>query len=97
MRPLNIALIGAGRRGQGAHLPVIAKMQDVYNLVAVCDADGAVAQDVARKYGARAYTSIREMAAREPLDGAVCHCFENAFAMLVAIPGFVAPFTLVKE
>jgi len=24
------------------------------------------------------------------------HCFENAFAMLVAVPGFVAPYVLVK-
>lgn len=30
-------------------------------------------------------------------EGAVGHCFENAFAMLVAIPGFVAPATFIKE
>jgi hypothetical protein len=29
--------------------------------------------------------------------GVVGHCFENAFAMLVAIPGFVAPSTFIKE
>ena len=33
MPKLNIALIGAGRRGGNAHLPVIAKLKDVYNLV----------------------------------------------------------------
>jgi hypothetical protein len=25
------------------------------------------------------------------------HCFENCFAMLVAIPGFVAPYTMIEE
>ena len=25
------------------------------------------------------------------------HCFQNAFAMLVAVPGFVAPYVLIKE
>ncbi len=30
-------------------------------------------------------------------EGVVGHCFENAFAMLVAIPGFVAPSTFIKE
>ena len=30
MAKLNLALIGAGRRGQGAHLPVIAKLGEVY-------------------------------------------------------------------
>ena len=39
MSKLNIALVGAGRRGAGAHLPVIAKLKDVYNLVAICDID----------------------------------------------------------
>lgn len=29
-------------------------------------------------------------------EGVVGHCFENAFAMLVAIPGFVAPSTFIK-
>jgi hypothetical protein len=30
-------------------------------------------------------------------EGVMGHCFENAFAMLVAIPGFVAPYNLIKE
>ena len=38
-RRLNIALVGAGRRGAGAHLPVIARLCDVYNLVANRDRD----------------------------------------------------------
>ena len=25
------------------------------------------------------------------------HCFENAFAMLVAIPGFVVPYEMIRE
>ena len=46
MSKLNIALIGAGRRGAGAHLPVIAKLTDVYNLVAICDMDESTAKSM---------------------------------------------------
>jgi hypothetical protein len=37
--------------------------------------------------------SIVVTPAAEPVMG---HCFENAFAMLVAIPGFVAPYHLIE-
>ena len=68
MAKLNIALIGAGRRGAGAHLPVIAKLKDVYNLVAICDIDEATATQYAKQYGANPYTSVRELVKRERLD-----------------------------
>ena len=65
MSKLNIALIGAGRRGGGAHLPVIDKLKDVYNLVAICDIDQAVAQQYAEQYGANPYTNVRDLVAHE--------------------------------
>ena len=68
MSKLNIALIGAGRRGGGAHLPVIAKLKDVYNLVAICDIDEEVATRYAKEYGATPYTNVRDLVAQEQLD-----------------------------
>ena len=68
MSKLNIALIGAGRRGAGAHLPVIPALSDTYRLVAVCDIDEETAQKYARQYGVNAYTDVRRMAAEEELD-----------------------------
>ncbi len=68
MSKLNIALVGAGRRGAGAHLPVIAKLKDVYNLVAVCDIDDAAATRYAKEYGATPYTNVRDLVAHEALD-----------------------------
>ena len=68
MSKLNIALVGAGRRGAGAHLPVIAKLKDVYNLVAVCDIDEEVATRYAKEYGATPYTNVRDLVAHEELD-----------------------------
>ena len=68
MSKLNIALIGAGRRGGGAHLPVIDKLKDVYNLVAICDIDQAVAQQYAEQYGANPYTNVRDLVEHEKLD-----------------------------
>jgi predicted dehydrogenase len=68
MQKLNIALVGAGRRGRGAHLPVIARLTDVFNFVAVCDVDSEVAASVAAEHGVRAYTSVRDMVKNERLD-----------------------------
>jgi predicted dehydrogenase len=70
MERLRIALIGAGRRGRGAHLPVIARMADELELVAVGDVDPEAA-GVAQEYGARGYTSLSELVARERPDAAV--------------------------
>ena len=68
MSKLNIALIGAGRRGAGAHLPVIAKLTDVYNLVAICDMDEETAKSTSEKYGVNAYTNVRDLVKNEDLD-----------------------------
>lgn len=68
MDRLNIALVGAGRRGGGAHAPVIAALDDVFNFVAICDATEERAQEVAARYGCRAYTSARDLVANESLD-----------------------------
>ena len=68
MSKLNIALVGAGRRGGGAHLPVIAKLKEVYNLVAICDIDEETATRYAKEYGATPYTNVRDLIAREELD-----------------------------
>ena len=68
MSKLNIALVGAGRRGAGAHLPVIAKLKDVYNLVAICDIDAAAATRYAKAYDATPYTNVRDLVAHETLD-----------------------------
>ena len=68
MSKLNIALVGAGRRGGGAHLPIIAKLKDIYNLVAICDIDEEVATHYAKQYGATPYTNVRDLVAHEELD-----------------------------
>ena len=68
MSKLNIALVGAGRRGGGAHLPVIAKLKDIYNLVAVCDIDEETATRYAKQYGATPYTNVRALVEQEELD-----------------------------
>jgi len=68
MPKLNIALIGAGRRGVGSHLPVISKLKDTYNLVAICDIDEKSAIQHAEKYRVNAYTSVRDLVEKEQLD-----------------------------
>lgn len=70
MARLRLALIGAGRRGRGAHLPVIARLRDRFELVAVGDVDPEAAR-AAAEYGARAYTSLRDLVRQERPDAAV--------------------------
>jgi predicted dehydrogenase len=65
---LRIALVGAGRRGAGAHLPVIPRLDDAYELVAICDRDGATASRYAAELGVRAYTSVRDLVRQETID-----------------------------
>jgi predicted dehydrogenase len=65
---LRLALIGAGRRGAGAHLPVINVLTDVYELVGICDKDEATAKRYAMEHGVRGYTSVRELIERERPD-----------------------------
>jgi len=71
MRKWNLALIGAGRRGAGAHLPVIAKLTETVHFVAVCDINESTAKEVAERYGVRPYVNIRDLVANESLDIAV--------------------------
>lgn len=68
MDKLNIALVGAGRRGAGAHLPVIAKMSEVFNLVAICDRDSETSNRYATEYGCKAYSNIFDLVSNERLD-----------------------------
>ena len=48
--------------------PVIAKLKNVYNLVAICDIDEEAATGYAKQYGATPYTNVRDLVAHEELD-----------------------------
>ena len=61
MDRLRIALVGAGRRGSGTYLPIIAAMDDDLELVAVCDADVEKAEQHATTYGVQHFTDVTAM------------------------------------
>ena len=61
MDKLRIALVGAGRRGGGSYLPIIAKMDDDLELVAVCDVDAEKAEEHAAKYNVPHFTEVAAM------------------------------------
>ena len=67
-RKLKLALVGLGRRGRGAHLPMLPMLSDVYDFVAVCDKDEPVLQEVAEEHGVNAYSSVRDLVKHEQLD-----------------------------
>ena len=68
MDKLKIAHIGAGNRGSNTYLPLINKLEDDLELVAVCDIhEGRVTQQ-AEKYSVPAYTDTEQMLEKEKPD-----------------------------
>jgi predicted dehydrogenase len=68
MDKLKIAVVGAGRIAQVAHLPNWSKMDDV-ELVAICDVDKGKASNLTEKFNIpRWYFVLDEMLKREKLD-----------------------------
>ena len=61
MDKLKIAHIGTGRRGAGTYLPLIAKLTDDIELVAVCDAREESVTEQGTKYNVPAYTDTERM------------------------------------
>lgn len=68
MSKLRTALIGAGGRGSAVRLPHILLMNDVFELVAICDRDEDKARQVAAKHNVKAYGRVQELVASESLD-----------------------------
>ncbi len=68
MDKLKIAHIGTGNRGSNTYLPLITKLKDDLELVAVCDIhEGRVTQQ-AEKYNLPAYTDTEQMLEKEKPD-----------------------------
>ncbi|MBO7187862.1 MAG: Gfo/Idh/MocA family oxidoreductase, partial [Clostridia bacterium] len=66
LKKLNVAIIGCGRISV-MHLVSIDMLEDV-NLVACCDVIKERADEVAEKYGCKAYYDYEEMLNNEKLD-----------------------------
>lgn len=67
--PLRIAVIGLGGMGQG-HVAGILATENT-ELVAVCDSNAAMTDQIARETGAEAFTDYNEMINQMELDGMV--------------------------
>ena len=61
MEKVKYALIGVGNRGRYAHLPIITRMSDVLDFVAVCDMDAQRAQEIGESVGVPYYSNLEEM------------------------------------
>ena len=68
MDTLKIAHIGTGNRGTSVYLPLIAKLKDDLELVAVCDLHKDSATEQGEKYNIAAYTDTAEMLEKEKPD-----------------------------
>ena len=57
---INVGIIGAGNFTREVHLPNLQKLSDIFNILAICDRDAAIAEDIAKKYGAHYFTTDYE-------------------------------------
>ncbi len=72
---LKVGVIGCGRIAQTRHLPEYAARKDV-EVVGVFDQNSARAEEVAKQFGAQAYSSAEELIADKQID-AVSICTAN--------------------
>ena len=63
-----MGVVGCGLIAQVMHLPYLSELSNQYEISALCDVDGAMAQRLAQRYGAaRVHTRWQDLIA-EPLD-----------------------------
>ncbi len=65
---MRIGVIGTGSIATGAHLPAIARLSGLLELVAVADLRGDVARSAGARYHVDAYDDYRELLARDDID-----------------------------
>jgi myo-inositol 2-dehydrogenase/D-chiro-inositol 1-dehydrogenase len=58
---LGVGFIGAGPVTQAIHLPTLARLPNIFEVVAVMDVDSTIADSVARRAGARGVTTADEV------------------------------------
>jgi predicted dehydrogenase len=67
-KPLRIGVIGTGSIATGAHLPAIASLGELFELVAIADVRPEVARFVGEQYGVDAYDDYRQLLDRPDVD-----------------------------
>ena len=91
MDPLRTAVIGVGRLGE-AHARVLADLPGIH-LTGVYDARGARAEEVARRYGTKAYGSLSELAGEADavtvVVPTIAHCEVASYALSRGLHTFV--------
>lgn len=84
-RPIRLGVIGLGAVAQSAHLPLLRRRPELFDVVAVADVAPALAESVGARYGIEAthcYTDPQRMLLRDDID-AVLICSGGSHAPLV--------------
>ncbi|MBI1927268.1 Gfo/Idh/MocA family oxidoreductase [Candidatus Poribacteria bacterium] len=96
MEKLKIAMVGAGRRGAGGWLPVIAAFDDQLSLVGVCNRGNPRGEEAADQYHTRWYTHLEQMLDMEKPE-VVAIAVNPAQTYEVAMPILERGISLVTE
>lgn len=68
MKKLSVGIIGQGRSGRNIHAVTIAKLPELFKIVAVCDREAARCEASKNDFGCDTYTDYHEMMKRKDLD-----------------------------
>lgn len=94
MKKIRVGVVGCGRISV-MHLESIVYLEDT-ELVACCDIKPERAEEAAKKYGAKAYTSYMEMLENEKLD-AIHICLPHHLHCKVAVDAFEKGVAVLTE
>lgn len=71
MDPIQVAVIGAGRRAVGVYFNILPKLAASFKVVALCDRDPEAAAAAAEHLGVASFRSLRELASARPMEAAI--------------------------
>lgn len=107
MKKIKLAMVGLGRAGVGMHLPNLIdknRLEEKYEIAAVCDIEPDRCEEMKEKYGCRVYSKIEDLVKDKDIDiidiaTRSCDHFKHAKTALEA--GFTVhlekPITLTGE
>ena len=81
---LRLGIVGAGRRAQ-QHLATLRGLSDLFRVVAICDANRTVAEEVAGRMACDAFTDARECIAKARLDAVLITTPPEAHHLIAAV------------
>jgi predicted dehydrogenase/threonine dehydrogenase-like Zn-dependent dehydrogenase len=95
---INVGIIGAGGFAKGMHLPNLSKLNDIYNIYAICSKTGSNAKAIAEQYeGSYSTTDYRELLKDSKIGMVIISTHHNLHAKVAADAADAGKAVLVEK